>query len=57
MSRSWFLRLVAGLLLIALVVSGCTTSPQEDDEIVVAFSGAPLLDDFQIQLFNHAPPR
>jgi ribose transport system substrate-binding protein len=52
MNRSWVFRLVAGLLLIALVVSGCTTSPQEDDEIVVAFSGAPLLDDFQIQLKN-----
>jgi ribose transport system substrate-binding protein len=46
------MRIIVGLLVIALIVSGCATPAQEDDEIVIAFSGAPLLDDFQIQLFN-----
>jgi ribose transport system substrate-binding protein len=51
MNKSLAMKIVVGFLLLALTVSGCAT-PAQDDEITVAFSGAPLLDDFQIQLFE-----
>jgi ribose transport system substrate-binding protein len=51
MNKSLAKSLLVGLLLIALFLSGCA-APAEDEEIVVGWSGAPLLDDFQIQLFD-----
>lgn len=79
MNKLLFKSLMAGLLLVAFVLSGCATPAAETpkpqataaeeepepvqpteappveepaDEIVIGWSGAPLLDDFQIQLFN-----
>lgn len=43
--------LLAGLVVMTLLAAGCASqAPPEDDKIVVGFSGADLLDDFQIQL-------
>jgi ribose transport system substrate-binding protein len=42
--------LILTMMVMVILASGCATPAAEDDEIVVAFSGADLLDDFQIQL-------
>jgi ribose transport system substrate-binding protein len=49
--KKYLLKLVlVGMLLSALLLAGCAQA--EDEEIVVGWSGAPLLDDFQWQLFD-----
>lgn len=48
--------LMLGFLLSALLLAGCAQAA-EDDEIKVGWSGAPLLDDFQWQVFDGVKER
>lgn len=49
MNKSMAKALLVCLLIGGLILAGCA-QPAEDEEIVLGWSGAPLLDDFQIQL-------
>lgn len=52
MSKKILQYMTVSILLVALLVSGCAAPPAQEEErqLVVGWSGAPLLDDFQFQL-------